>query len=98
MIRSGQSLTASLGIAVRVMRLAPVSARKFSTPTPTGTTDDLRRAAAVEFGVHLTGGSWAPPERMIDNRAYAYILQEAEHHNACFLDVLHIFVRADTDR
>ncbi|KAJ1476187.1 hypothetical protein T484DRAFT_1825704 [Baffinella frigidus] len=81
------------------MRLAPArAARNFYTPTSTtGGADDLRRAAAVEFGVHLTGGTWAPPKRFSDP-SYFYVFQEAAHQNACFLDALHIFVRADTDR
>ncbi|KAJ1471539.1 hypothetical protein T484DRAFT_1843706 [Baffinella frigidus] len=65
-------------LAARAMRLAPVRARTFSTPCSTYDT----HAAAVEFGVQVTGGigaqswaqSWAP------------------------LDAINIFVRADTDR
>ena len=59
--------------------------------------EDLRRAAAAEFGVHMTGGRWCPPEA-INDPAYAHVFQEAKHQNDCFLDLLIVFVRADTDR
>jgi len=45
----------------------------------------------------MTGGRWCPPEA-INDPAYAYVFQEAQHQNDCFLDLLIVFVRADTDR